>query len=88
MFGVPHDKWGETPLAEMILDDGANLDAKAVIGACADQLGSYKKAGPGRLPHRAVPAQPSRQAPAQSDPGAVLGRARPPGGRLIDTARR
>jgi acyl-CoA synthetase (AMP-forming)/AMP-acid ligase II len=43
VFGVPHDKWGETPLAEVILDDGAALDDATVIAACADRLGSYKK---------------------------------------------
>jgi acyl-CoA synthetase (AMP-forming)/AMP-acid ligase II len=53
VFGVPHEKWGETPLAEVILDDGAELDEKAVIEECATHLGSYKK--PGRVVFRTEP---------------------------------
>jgi acyl-CoA synthetase (AMP-forming)/AMP-acid ligase II len=51
VFGVPHLKWGETPLAEVILDDGAELDEQMVIEECATHLGSYKK--PGRVVFRA-----------------------------------
>jgi acyl-CoA synthetase (AMP-forming)/AMP-acid ligase II len=51
VFGVPHEKWGETPLAEVILDDGAELSEPAIIAECAARLGSYKK--PGRVVFRA-----------------------------------
>ena len=53
VFGVPDDKWGETPLAEVILDDGAALDDATVIAACVAQLGSYKK--PGQVVFRTEP---------------------------------
>ena len=58
VFGVPDEKWGETPLAEVILDDGASLDEPTVIEACAARLGSYKK--PGRVVFRtdAFPRSP------------------------------
>ena len=82
-FGVPDDKWGETPLAEVILDDGAALDGATVIAACVAELGSYKKPAQVVFRHRAVPAQPGGQAAAQGHPGAVLGRAGPAGSRLL-----
>jgi acyl-CoA synthetase (AMP-forming)/AMP-acid ligase II len=53
VFGVPHEKWGETPLAEVILHDGAKLEEQAVIDECATHLGSYKK--PGRVVFRTEP---------------------------------
>jgi acyl-CoA synthetase (AMP-forming)/AMP-acid ligase II len=30
VFGVPHDKWGETPLAAVVLRDGASVTAEAL----------------------------------------------------------
>lgn len=42
VFGIPHEKWGETPLAVVVTDSDA-LDEAAVIEACRTELGSYKK---------------------------------------------
>jgi acyl-CoA synthetase (AMP-forming)/AMP-acid ligase II len=53
VFGVPHARWGETPLAEVILDDGARLDEQEVVAECGRRLGSYKK--PSRVVFRAEP---------------------------------
>jgi acyl-CoA synthetase (AMP-forming)/AMP-acid ligase II len=50
VFGAPHDRWGETPVAEIILEPGATLDEQDVAKACREQLGSYKQ--PGRVVFR------------------------------------
>lgn len=42
VFGIPHEKWGETPCAEVILATGTELSERAVIDECAAKLGSYK----------------------------------------------
>jgi acyl-CoA synthetase (AMP-forming)/AMP-acid ligase II len=43
VFGIPHDRWGETPMAIVVSEQGASLDPDDVIEACRVQLGSYKK---------------------------------------------
>lgn len=43
VFGVPHERWGETPMAVVCLDETAELDAEEVVRTCANRLGSYKK---------------------------------------------
>lgn len=43
VFGVPDDKWGESPLALVVVEQGADLDEPTVIEACRASLGSYKK---------------------------------------------
>ncbi|MBV1881831.1 MAG: AMP-binding protein [Pseudomonadales bacterium] len=43
VFGVPHDKWGETPHAVCVVPLESNLTEAYVIELCAEQLGSYKK---------------------------------------------
>lgn len=42
VFGVPHDRWGETVVAVVVRSDPA-LDAAAVIAAARERLASYKK---------------------------------------------
>jgi acyl-CoA synthetase (AMP-forming)/AMP-acid ligase II len=53
VFGAPHEHWGETPVAEVLLEDGAELREAAVIEACRASLGSYKR--PGRVVFRTEP---------------------------------
>lgn len=43
VFGVPHERWGETPLAICVLDGTAEVTEEDVIRTCVERLGSYKK---------------------------------------------
>lgn len=43
VFGVPHERWGETPMAVCVLAEGARVEEEELIELCADRLGSYKK---------------------------------------------
>lgn len=38
----PHDKWGETPCACVLLRDGATVDAASLIAFCRDRLAHFK----------------------------------------------
>jgi fatty-acyl-CoA synthase len=42
IIGVPHERWGETPKALVVLRDGARLDEQAIIAFCKQQLASFK----------------------------------------------
>ncbi|MFT3874144.1 MAG: AMP-binding protein [Nocardioides sp.] len=53
VFGVPHEKWGETPMALVVVDDLGALDEEAVIEECRTHLGSYKK--PSSVEFRTAP---------------------------------
>lgn len=47
VFGVPHEKWGETPLAAVVLKPGMTATEEEICVLCAQRLGSFKK--PGRV---------------------------------------
>jgi len=43
VFGVPHEKWGESPYAVCVVAEAALVSEDEIISLCADRLGSYKK---------------------------------------------
>jgi acyl-CoA synthetase (AMP-forming)/AMP-acid ligase II len=53
VFGVPHDKWGETPMALVVVDELGLLDEDTIIEECRSRLGSYKK--PSQVEFRTEP---------------------------------
>ncbi len=43
VFGIPSEKWGETPCAHVCVDESIDVNTEGLIALCADALGSYKK---------------------------------------------
>ncbi len=43
VFGVPSERWGESPYAVVAIAEGASVTAEDLIERCAAELGSYKK---------------------------------------------
>ena len=43
VFGVPHERWGETVVAVVVCRAGAVLSEEDVIGYARDNLASFKK---------------------------------------------
>jgi acyl-CoA synthetase (AMP-forming)/AMP-acid ligase II len=42
VIGVPHERWGETPKAIVVLREGVALDEQAIIGFCHEQLAGFQ----------------------------------------------
>lgn len=42
VVGVPHDRWGETPKALVVLEPGAEVDEQDLIDHCRDRIAHYK----------------------------------------------
>ena len=57
-FGVPHEKWGETPHAVCVVADIHSITEQQVIEMVADELGSYKKPGSVTITTEPLPKSP------------------------------
>lgn len=42
VIGVPHDKWGETPKALIVLREGQNVSEKEIIDFCRERMAHFK----------------------------------------------
>lgn len=40
--GIPHERWGQTPIARVVLQPGALVDEDALIALCRARLATYK----------------------------------------------
>lgn len=58
VFGVPHERWGETPHAVCVLGPDAKVTETEIIDLVADDLGSYKKPGGVTLTQEPLPKSP------------------------------
>jgi acyl-CoA synthetase (AMP-forming)/AMP-acid ligase II len=47
VFGIPDERWGETPMAVCVTDGATAITEAELVELCARRLGSYKK--PGRV---------------------------------------
>lgn len=45
VFGIPHERWGETPCAVCTVKPGATVTEAELIELCAERLGNYKRPG-------------------------------------------
>jgi acyl-CoA synthetase (AMP-forming)/AMP-acid ligase II len=42
VVGVPHERWGETPKAIVVLREGATLDEAQIIAFCRERLAGFQ----------------------------------------------
>ena len=58
VFGIPHEKWGETPYAVCVISDDVKVTEREIIALCAERLGSYKKPSKVEFRTEALPKSP------------------------------
>ena len=45
VFSIPHERWGETPMAVCRVDDRGAVTEQEIVDLVTERLGSYKKPG-------------------------------------------
>ena len=58
VFGVPDERWGETPVAHVTVVEGASVTEDELVALVADRLGSYKKPSKVVLTTEPLPKSP------------------------------
>ncbi len=58
VFGIPHERWGETPYAVCVVEEGASVTAEEIVALVAEDQGSYKKPGGVRITTEPLPKSP------------------------------
>ncbi|QQS11385.1 MAG: AMP-binding protein [Rhodospirillales bacterium] len=58
VFGIPHERWGETPCAVCTVKPGATVTEAELIELCATKLGNYKRPGKVVVRAEALPKTP------------------------------
>ena len=58
VFGIPSQRWGETPCAHVMVDGTTPVTEDELAQLCADRLGSYKKPGKVVMTTEPLPKSP------------------------------
>jgi acyl-CoA synthetase (AMP-forming)/AMP-acid ligase II len=58
VFGVPSERWGESPYGVVMVAPGANVTGDELVQLCAERLGSYKKPTAIELTTEPLPKSP------------------------------
>ena len=58
VFGIPHQRWGETPHALCVVVEGSSVTEQELIDRVSADLGSYKKPSGITITTEALPKSP------------------------------
>lgn len=66
VVAAPHERWGETPVAVVVLHQDATLTEQQVIDVCFQQLGAYKRPSKVVFREEPLPRTPVGKVPRKS----------------------